>query len=93
MAGESNMTSRPEWWSWEIKLSVHLLGRMKDRQFNEADLRLMLEDASGYYEDRQPGRHVVETRLEGRRWEVIVEPVPEERALVVVTAYPLQSCD
>ena len=62
---------------------------MKDRQFNEADLRLMLEDASGYDANCEPGRYVVKARHEGRRWEVIVEPVQEERALVVVTAYPL----
>ena len=41
------MVESPDWWSWELELSAHLLKRMMDRQFNEADLRLMLDDASG----------------------------------------------
>ena len=84
------MAALPEWWNWEIELSPHLLRRMKDRQFNEVDLRLMLEDVSGYHANCEPGRYAVETRHEARRWEVIVEPVPEEKVLVVVTAYPVE---
>ncbi len=40
------MVDWPDWWSGELELSAHLLKRMMDRQFNEADLRLMLDDAS-----------------------------------------------
>ena len=77
----------PEWWSWELELSPHLLKRMMDRGFNEADLRLMLENATGYHENHEAGRWGIETKHEGKRWEVIVEPVPDEQVLVVITAY------
>lgn len=30
-------SSWPEWWHWEIELSPHLLKRMADRGFSEAD--------------------------------------------------------
>ena len=83
------MVEWPVWWSWELELSPHLLKRMTDRRFGEAELRLMLEDASDYHEDCEPGRWVVETRHAGCAWEIIVEPVPDEKLLVVVTAYPL----
>jgi hypothetical protein len=45
------MVNWPDWWNWELQLSAHLFRRMKDRQFNEADLRLMLEEAAGYRPD------------------------------------------
>jgi hypothetical protein len=80
----------PEWWSWELELTPHMLKRMIDRQFNETDLRLMFERAMGCYEDFEEGRFVVETRHEGRAWAIIVEPSPEGRALIVVTAYPVE---
>jgi len=35
----------PEWWDWEPELSPHLEKRMADRDFNEIDLRSMLENA------------------------------------------------
>ncbi len=35
----------PEWWDWELELCPHLLKRMMDRQFNEIDLRKMLNHA------------------------------------------------
>ena len=37
----------PEWWEWDLELSSHLLKRMVDRDFNEPDLRAMLETAAG----------------------------------------------
>ena len=80
------MAEWPVWWSWELELSPHLLKRMADRRFNEAELRLMLEDATGYHVNDEPGRWVVETRHAAHGWEVIVEPVPHENVLVVVTA-------
>ena len=80
----------PEWWSWELEFTSHLLKRMADRQFSEVDLRAMLENATGYHENYEEGRFVVGTRHDDRAWAVIVEPSPEERALVVVTAYPLE---
>ena len=84
------MVEWPDWWSWELELSPHLLKRMVDRRFNDTELRLMLEDASGFREDYEPGRWVVETRRAERSWEVIVEPVQREKVIVVVTAYPAE---
>ena len=83
------MVEWPQWWSWELELSPHLLKRMVDRSFNEADLRLMLENATGYHENHEEGRWAIESKHEGRPWEIIVEPVPEEQILVIVTAYPV----
>lgn len=84
------MAQWPDWWVWELELSPHLLKRMMDRRFNETDVRLMLENATGYHEDVEPGRWAVETKHGGRVWEVIVEPVRTEFVLMVVTAYPLE---
>jgi len=33
----------PGWWDFELELSPHLEDRMIDRDFSEADLRLMIE--------------------------------------------------
>jgi hypothetical protein len=63
---------------------------MADRGFNESELRLMLEDASGYHKNDEPGRWVVETRQAGCFREIIVEPMVHEKVLVVVTAYPIR---
>jgi hypothetical protein len=60
---------------------------MGDRGFTEVDLRQMLEAAGRFREDVLPGRFVIETRLRGRPWEVVVEPDDVEHLLVVVTAY------
>jgi hypothetical protein len=39
----------PDWWEWELDCSnPHLAKRMVDRSFNEADLRDMLERATGF---------------------------------------------
>ncbi len=63
---------------------------MVDRQFNEVDLRRMLEHAGGLHEDVVEDRWVVEAWHEREPWHVIVEPDPGPRRLVVVTAYPLR---
>ena len=70
-------------------LSPHLFKRMLDRGFSEVDLRLMMEDATRIEEGGEPGRWVVRTIRDSRQWEVIVEPDPVDRFLVVVTAYPV----
>jgi len=31
------MTEWPEWWGWELEFTSHLLKRMIDRGFSEAD--------------------------------------------------------
>ncbi len=77
----------PEWWTWEIELSAHVLKRMVDREFTETDLRTMMEDADGHKEDVEPGRWVIETHHAGRQWEIVVEPIATEQVLLVVTAY------
>ena len=79
----------PDWWSWELELTDHLLERMVDRAFTEADLRLMMETADGCREDYEEGRWVVETTHDAGPGEVIVEPDPDDQVLVVVTAYPV----
>ena len=77
----------PEWWDWELELTPHLAKRMADRQFNEVELRTMLADANDYTM-QPPDRFVVLTRREDREWEVVVEPDPTDRVLLVITAYP-----
>ena len=51
----------------------------------------MMASALDLREDDEAGRWIVETALEPRRWEVIVEPDHDAQLLVVVTAYPLES--
>ena len=80
----------PDWWSWELELAPHLLKRMLDRRFNEVDLRLMLDEATGFHDNHEEGRFVIETTHGGMRWAVIVEPAVEDATLIVVTAYPLE---
>ena len=79
----------PDWWSWEIELTPHLMKRMVDRRFSEVDLRLMLDAAAGFHENHEEDRFVIETTHDGRRRAVIVEPSPDEAVPIVVTAYPL----
>ncbi len=80
----------PVWWEWELELNPHIEKRMEDRGFTEVDLRSMLERATAYRRDTVDGRWVIETRLRGTDWEVIVEPDEEDELLVAVTAYPLE---
>jgi hypothetical protein len=77
----------PDWWDWELELSPHLLKRMKERGFNENDLREMLEAAKSHRPGRSPGRHIIVTRHNKCPWEVVVEPDDEDELLVVITAY------
>jgi hypothetical protein len=62
---------------------------MEDRQFNEVDLRAMLERAQSYHRDIVEERWVIEVRHDDHAWEVIVEPDGLSKLLVVVTAYPV----
>ena len=80
----------PPWWEWELRLDTHLLKRMLERRFTEVDLRLMLEDARGFWRDVEEGRWVVVTRHGGRRWEVIIEPDLGAQELWVITAYEVR---
>ncbi len=62
-----------------------------DRRFTEVDLRRMLEHATGYRPDVATGRWAVAARHRRRAWEVIVEPLPAEKLLLVITAYPVDA--
>jgi hypothetical protein len=62
---------------------------MGDRDFNELDLRQMLQHARAVRPDVVEGRWVIETRHGGRPWQVIVEPDEIEALLVVITVYPV----
>lgn len=86
------MKRRPPWWDWELELSPHLLKRMADRSFTESDLRAMLnlDRVTAVRRDLVPGRWVVRTRHQRRRWEVIVEPDREAALLLIITAYPVE---
>ena len=63
---------------------------MIDRQFNEVDLREMLDKARAYREDLIDGRWVVETQWHKKTWEVIVEPDEKAQLLLVITAYHVE---
>jgi hypothetical protein len=78
----------PLWWHWQLEITGHVERRMQSRNFTEIDLRHMLQHAIRYRSDVSPGRWIVETRLRDQQWEVIVEPDPERRQLIVITAYP-----
>ncbi len=79
---------RPPWWTWDLELTPHLMTRMIDREFTEVDLRLMIESAGDVRPSDEPGRWIVDSRLDQRRWYVIVEPEAETKTVVVITAYP-----
>jgi hypothetical protein len=62
---------------------------MDDRRFDEIDLRRMLARASSHRADVAEDRWVIDVRHRRQAWQVIVEPDPDRRLLVVVTAYPV----
>ncbi len=80
----------PGWWDWDLELTPHVQKRMLDRQFDEVDLRRMLEEAVGYQQDFVEDRFIIETAHQGRLWRVVVEPDEELQLLVVVTAYRME---
>jgi hypothetical protein len=86
-AGRGAMQNPPDWWSFELELSGHILERMLDRGFSEADLRLMFETAIHLRPGRLEGRWIVETTHQQEAWEIVVEPDHADRVIVVVTAY------
>ncbi|HVZ33042.1 MAG TPA: DUF4258 domain-containing protein [Polyangiaceae bacterium] len=84
-------TEWPGWWEWELEQTPHLLKRMLDRRFTEVDLRRMLQRAITYGPDVCEGRFAIDTRHNGKPWQVIVEPDAEDLLLVVVTAYAVET--
>jgi hypothetical protein len=77
----------PEWWDWELEITDHTYENMPARKFTETDLRRMMEHATNFRPDIEEGRWRIETQFQGKPWEVIVEPTPGKKLLVVVTAY------
>jgi hypothetical protein len=55
----------------------------------DAGLRIMLDEATGFHDNHEEGRFVIESSHGRVRWAVIVEPSAEYVSLIVVTAYPL----
>ena len=84
------MSDWPDWWDWDLEFSSHLLKRMVDRGFLETDLREMMERASGFREDFESGRWIVDTTHDSTAWQVIVEPDDHDKLLVVITAFPIE---
>jgi len=80
----------PEWWNWEFAFTGHARRRMEERGISEVELRSMLQHPRGYSPSVAVSRFMIEVTHEGRPWIVIVEPDPEERWLVIVTAYEVQ---
>jgi hypothetical protein len=77
----------PDWWDWELELTPHIEKRMEDRGFTEVDLRAMVERATAIRPDVVEGRWVVEARLGGTRWEIVVEPDEDDQRIIAITAY------
>jgi hypothetical protein len=77
----------PEWYNWELEISSHVEKRMIQRNFTEIELRTMLVSAQSYEKDFEEGRYLVKSKLNGKGWEIIVEPDYEEKMLVIITAY------
>lgn len=81
----------PDWWHWELELTPHLLRRMKDRGFNETELRQMLDLAGSLRRATMPGRFMVAARYNQRDWQIVVEPDTAAKKLLVITAYVTES--
>ena len=39
---EHLVTNWPDWWSWDLEFSPHILKRMMDRGLTETDFRAMI---------------------------------------------------
>lgn len=81
------MRRRPEWWVWEFELSPHVLRRMEERGFTEVDLRRMLNGVRSVRPDASAGRHRAHAHYLNRAWTIVLEPDPEARVVVVITAF------
>lgn len=63
---------------------------MKERGFNALDVRMMMHKPDRIYASPGTDRWIVDARLRGKRWRVILEPDPVQREMVIITAYPLR---
>ena len=80
----------PEWWFWELRFCDHVLFRMRHRDFNTTDLRLMLEDASDLIPAADPDRWIVLTKFQGNPWKVVLEPNLSDHIIIVITAFQVE---
>lgn len=85
MPGKLRKTA--EWLDWEVDIGYHAGKRSVVRGFNETDIRILISDAIGFEPSHMEGRFVLHSRLGDEAWRVVVEPDPEERKLIVVTAW------
>jgi hypothetical protein len=81
----------PLWWDWELALTPHVERRMLDRGLDESQLRAMLRSARAWHPVEVTGRYAIVAVHRKSEWRIIVEPDAEERALVVVTAFRVES--
>jgi hypothetical protein len=42
---------------------------------------------TGYREDFETGRYIIETRFDNDVWEVVVEPLADDETLLVISAW------
>lgn len=63
---------------------------MVRRQFNETDLRELLERATDLRQDVELGRWLVSTSKDQQPREVVVEPQWDKRVLLAITAYKVE---
>ena len=79
---------RPNWWVWDLKLTLHVQWRMEERGLSEIALRRLLDIAQRIKHGRVPGRFEVTGRFHDRTWTVVLEPDFEREVIVVVTVFP-----
>jgi hypothetical protein len=84
------MQTWPEWWQFDLVISPHVVARMEERNFNEIDLRTMLEQATKWRESAATGRFIIASSFEAQQWEIVVEPDEYEHLLIIVTAYAVE---
>jgi hypothetical protein len=80
----------PDWWRFDLELSLHVEERMIDRSFSEVDLRLMMENPNGLWFGGSVGRLAGGSSkrfIWGEAWGVVVEPDELEQVIIVITAY------
>ena len=78
-----------EWYNdkWPLEFTGHVRQRMDARQIDEAALRQAWGNARDVRMTRQRNRFAVSGRQAGRLIEVVVQPDPVRRTVVVVTVY------
>jgi hypothetical protein len=63
---------------------------MKERGFNALDVRMMMQRPRHISASPGTGRWILDARLRGRSWRVVLDPDPVKREMVIVTAFPLR---